>query len=46
MNTPKNLNEIWDARIAIGIGRIKFVADNISTSDGEAFQYSRRAFEN
>ncbi len=45
MNTPKEANEIWDARVAIGVGSVDFISDNIITSDGEAFHYSGRALE-
>ncbi len=44
-NTPKHSNDTWDARMAIGVGDIEFVANNVVTSDGEAFQYSGRAFD-
>lgn len=42
--TPEN-QEIWDARVSIGIGEISFESDNIVTSDGEAFRLSGRAFD-
>lgn len=37
--------EMWDARLAIGIGEIPFESDNIVTSDGEAFRLSGRSFD-
>lgn len=43
-STPEN-NEIWDARVSIGIGEISFESSNIVTSDGEAFRLSGRAFD-
>jgi hypothetical protein len=45
MNTPKNSKLIWDARVAVGVGNVEFVADQIVASDGEAFQLSGRAFD-
>ena len=45
MNTPKNSRLMWDARIAVGVGNVEFIADQIVTSDGEAFQLSGRAFD-
>lgn len=43
-STPKNQN-IWDARLSIGIGNISFESDSIVTSDGEAFRLSGRSFD-
>lgn len=45
MNTPENSKIIWDARVAIGVGEIEFIDDKVITSDGEAFKYSGRAFD-
>lgn len=45
MNTPENSKIIWDARAAIGVGEIEFIDDKVITSDGEAFKYSGRAFD-
>lgn len=44
-STPDG-NDIWDARISIGIGDISYENYNIVTSDGEAFRLSGRAFDN
>lgn len=44
-STP-NGNDVWDARISIGIGDVSFESNNIVTSDGEAFRLSGRAFDN
>ncbi len=37
--------EMWDARLAVGIGEISFESDNIVTCDGEAFRLSGRSFD-
>ena len=44
-STPDG-NDMWDARVSIGIGDISFESDNVVTSDGEAFRLSGRAFDN
>lgn len=44
-STPDG-EDVWDARISIGIGDISFESDSIVTSDGEAFRLSGRAFDN
>lgn len=36
---------VMDARIAIGIGKIEYEADTLSTSDGEAFRLSGRLLD-
>lgn len=43
--TPEK-QEMWDARLSIGIGDVSFESDNILTSDGEAFRLSGRSFDN
>lgn len=43
-STPEG-NDMWDARVSIGIGDISFESDNVVTSDGEAFRRSGRAFD-
>lgn len=43
--TP-NKQQLWDARLSIGIGDISFESNNIVTSDGEAFRLSGRSFDN
>ena len=37
--------ELWDARLAVGVGEISFESDNIVTSDGEAFRLSGHSFD-
>ena len=44
-STPKDTDGTWDARMAIGVGGIEFAARHITASDGEAFRYSGRAFD-
>ena len=44
-STPEKNSNIWDARISIGIGDIAYVSTDITTSDGEAFQLSRRGLD-
>lgn len=42
--TPEN-QEIWDARLSVGVGNVSFETGSILTSDGEAFRLSGRAFD-
>lgn len=44
--TPCESLKIWDARIAIGIGTVSYLSEEVVTSDGEAFQLSGRGFDN
>ena len=44
-STPRDTDGTWDARVAIGVGGIEFASRHITASDGEAFQYSGRAFD-
>lgn len=44
-STPKDTEGAWDARVAIGVGDIAFAGNHVTISDGEAFQYSGRAFD-
>ena len=44
--TTPDKQQLWDARLSIGIGDISFESDNIVTSDGEAFRLSGRSFDN
>lgn len=44
-HTPSIEENIWDAKISIGIGTVDFISTEIVTSDGEAFQYSGRQFD-
>lgn len=41
----KDLLELCDTRISIGVGNISYWGDSISESDGDAFRYSGRAFD-
>lgn len=42
--TPDKQN-LWDARLSVGVGEISFESSNIVTSDGEAFRLSGRSFD-
>ena len=44
-NSPTDGNEVWDARLSIGIGTINYQSDSIVTSDGEAFKLSGRGLD-
>jgi len=44
-NSPTGENEVWDARLSIGIGTINYQSDSIVTSDGEAFKLSGRGLD-
>lgn len=37
--------DLWDARISVGVGEVSFESDSILTSDGEAFRLSGREFD-
>lgn len=37
--------EVFDARLAIGVGTVQLLTDRVQTSDGEAFQYSGRLLD-
>lgn len=39
------LDQIWDARIAVGIGGVDFISKKITASDGEAFVLSGEALD-
>ena len=43
--SPVGENEVWDARLSIGIGTINYQSDSIVTSDGEAFKLSGRGLD-
>ena len=43
-STPEH-QEIWDARLSVGIGDVSFESDSIVMSDGEAFRLSGRSFD-
>lgn len=45
MNTPTPSGTKWDARVALGIGTISYEAENVVTSDGEAFHNSGWQFD-
>ncbi|MBD8388228.1 hypothetical protein [Dysgonomonas sp. BGC7] len=42
-NSPKGAK--WDARLSVGVGQSGYTAGNIAESDGEAFRYSGREFD-
>jgi hypothetical protein len=44
-SSPACENEVWDARLSIGIGTINYQSDSIVTSDGEAFKLSGRELD-
>lgn len=39
-HTPLESKNIWDARIALGVGEISYTSDRVVVSDGEAFHFS------
>lgn len=41
----KDLSQLCDTRISIGVGSIDYWGNSISESDGDAFRYSGRAFD-
>lgn len=43
--TPADSNELWDARVSIGIGTADFMSDGVAVSDGEAFRLSGRGLD-
>lgn len=43
--TPPDADELWDARVAIGVGTVSYEGERVSVSDGEAFQYSGRRLD-
>lgn len=43
-STPEK-QDVWDARLSVGIGDVAFESDSIVTSDGEAFRLSGRALD-
>lgn len=44
-STPADSGNPWDARLSLGVGGISYYADNVVLSDGEAFQYSGKGFD-
>lgn len=38
--TPKESKQLWDARMALGVGNISFSSEKVVVSDGEAFHFS------
>jgi hypothetical protein len=42
----KDVSQLCDARISLGIGTVSYWGRNISESDGDAFRFSGRAFDN
>lgn len=43
--TPPENMDLWDSRIAIGIGDIDYESEHVTVSDGEAFRFSGRMFD-
>jgi hypothetical protein len=43
--TPKDAKQLWDARLAVGIGDVDYLSDRVTVSDGEAFRLSGREFD-
>lgn len=43
---PDDIQHNWDARIAIGIGEVDYLPENISEGDGEAYQNSGPVLDN
>ena len=43
--TPKGSEQLWDARMAIGIGSIAYSSEKVVVSDGEAFHLSGWEFD-
>lgn len=43
--TPKESEQLWDARMALGIGSIAYSSDKVVVSDGEAFHFSGWEFD-
>ncbi len=43
--TPQD-EQLWDARVALGVGTIDFESGDVVTSDGEAFRLSGRGLDN
>lgn len=39
-HTPMESKQLWDARIALGIGNISYPSEKVVISDGEAFHFS------
>ncbi len=37
---PVHVEQLWDARISIGIGKVSYLGENIKESQGEAFTFS------
>lgn len=43
--TPKGSEQLWDARMALGIGSIAYSSEKVVVSDGEAFRLSGWEFD-
>ncbi|MCK9346677.1 MAG: SatD family protein [Bacteroidales bacterium] len=43
--TPTGSKQLWDARMAIGVGAVAFLSESIIVSDGEAFRLSGRSMD-
>lgn len=44
-DTPKDNLYVWDARMAIGVGGVKYRTDSLAKSNGDAFIYSGRTLD-
>lgn len=44
-NTPKGNLYMWDARMAVGVGGVKYRTDSLAKSNGDAFVYSGRTLD-
>lgn len=44
-HTHKNSSFIWDARVAVGIGNVKYKSKDLAKSNGDAFIFSGRALD-
>ena len=44
-NTPKDNLYMWDARMAMGVGGVKYRTDSLAKSNGDAFVYSGRTLD-
>ena len=43
--TPQSEGSLWDMRVAVGVGKVEFLADGVAMSDGEAFRLSGRGLD-
>lgn len=43
--TPEESAQLWDARIAVGVGDVTYTSEQVVVSDGDAFRFSGWAFD-